>query len=201
MSAKKFTACLLTGGKSSRMGRDKAEVEFEGMPLWRHQIEILKETGADEVLISGRGDACYDGCGFPIIEDEIKGCGPLSGVHALLGVAEHALVLVLAVDMPMMTRGYLRGLIARAFEEGYGAVPVRDGFYEGLAAVYPKASRGIAAGLLGGDDYSMQGYIGRCLDEKMVVPVEIDGNEMRLFQNMNTAEAGIGRLTMPQNNL
>jgi len=192
MNARKFTACLLTGGKSTRMGRDKAGVEFEGVPLWRRQIGTLQETGADEILISGRCDACYGGSGFRIVEDEIKGRGPLSGVHALLGVAEHPLVLVLAVDMPMMTSNYLRGLIARAFEEGYGTVPVRDGFYEGLAAVYPRASRGIAAGLLGGDDYSMQRYVGRCVDEKMVVSVEIEGNEMRLFQNMNTAGVGIG---------
>ena len=191
MSAQKFTACLLTGGKSSRMGRDKAGVEFGGVPLWRRQIKTLQETGADEILISGRQEACYGGCGFPIIEDEIKECGPLSGVHALLGVAEHPLVLVLAVDMPMMTGGYLRGLIARAFEEGYGTVPVREGFYEGLAAVYPKASRGIAAGLLGGDDYSMQRYVAGCVDEKMVVPVEIDGGEIVLFQNMNTAGVGM----------
>ena len=192
MSVQRFTACLLAGGKSSRMGCDKAGVEVGGVPLWRRQVDILRQTGADEILISGRDDACYAGDGFSIIGDEIKGCGPLSGVHAVLGVAAYSMVLVLAVDMPVMTGDYLRGLVARAFEEGYGTVPVRDGFYEGLAAVYPRASRGIAAGLLGGDDYSMQRYVGRCVDEKMVVPVEIGGGEMRLFQNMNTAGVGTG---------
>ncbi|MGB8352306.1 MAG: molybdenum cofactor guanylyltransferase [Chthoniobacteraceae bacterium] len=191
MSAQSFTACLLAGGKSSRMGRDKAGVEFGGIPLWQHQVEILRQTGADEILISGRDDACYAGSGFPIIGDEIKGNGPLSGVHALLGVAAHPMVLMLAVDMPAMMGGYLRGLVARAFEEGYGMVPVRDGFYEGLAAVYPRASREIAAGLLEGDDYSMQGYVAGCVGRGLVVPVEINEDEMRLFQNMNTAGISI----------
>ena len=191
MNAQRFTACLLAGGKSSRMGRDKAGVEFDGVPLWRRQVDILRQTGADEILISGRDDACYAGGGFSIIRDEIKGRGPLSGVHAVLGVAAHSMVLVLAVDMPVMTGDYLRGLVARAFEEGYGMVPVRDGFYEGLAAVYPRASREIAAGLLQGDDYSMQGYVAESVGRGLVMPVEINEDEMRLFQNMNTAGISI----------
>ena len=42
MNPQKITACLLAGGKSSRMGSDKAAVSFGGLPLWRRQLATLR---------------------------------------------------------------------------------------------------------------------------------------------------------------
>ena len=183
-----FTACLLAGGKSTRMGRDKAAMPFGGAPLWQRQIATLRHTGADEILISGRLDACYATAGIRIIEDEIKDSGPLSGVAAALQAAAHPLVLVLAIDMPLMTGDYLRRLLRHAFETGIGVVPEQHGRYEGLAAIYPKAAEELAAASLLGDDHSMQVFIAACVAQSLAVPVQITADEAPLFQNMNTQE-------------
>ena len=71
------------------MGRDKAGVEFAGEPLWQRQLRTLRQTGADEILISGREDACYRDCGFPVIEDKVRDSGPLAGVAAAMRSGEN----------------------------------------------------------------------------------------------------------------
>ena len=184
----KFTACLLAGGKSSRMGRDKALIELNGVLLWRHQVSLLQQTGAAEILVSGRRDLPGEAGGeIRFISDEAAGRGPLSGVHAALGAALHPLVLVLAIDTPMMTSLYLRELIARAFETDRGVVPQRDGCYEPLASVYPVRARKIAVTALHGQDFSMQYFVGECVRQNLVDPLAIFDSDAELFRNLNTA--------------
>ena len=96
---------VLAGGLSSRMGRDKALLSWRGRPLIEHQLEVLREAGADEVRVSGaRPD--YAG-----IADPIAQAGPLGG---LAGIAEatagEADLLVIPVDMPLLRAGLLRRL-------------------------------------------------------------------------------------------
>jgi molybdopterin-guanine dinucleotide biosynthesis protein A len=185
MTRKKFTACILCGGKSTRMGRDKAGVEFQGVPLWRHQLGILREAGADEIVISGRRDADYAGCGLPVVEDKVRNSGPLGGVHAVMESSTYPLILVLAIDMPFMSAAFLRGLVDRC-EAAKGIVPEDAGGYEGLAAVYPVTTKGIAARLLDGYDHSMQRFVSECLAQKQVVSLKIEAADEIFFQNINT---------------
>lgn len=169
------------------MRRDKAGLTFRGAPLWRRQLDTLRQAGAGEILISGRRGACYDTGDIPIIEDEIEDAGPLGGVSALLSAAAHPLVLVLAIDMPLMTAVYLRHLLAQTSGE-CGVVPEQFGRYEGLAAIYPKTAKEIATEALGGRDHSMQHFVTACMARKLVAPVQITEAEISFFQNINTPE-------------
>ena len=56
----KFSAVILAGGRSQRMGQDKAWLRLNGKPLIERQIELVRELGAEEVFISGRADTNYD---------------------------------------------------------------------------------------------------------------------------------------------
>ena len=93
---------VLAGGRSSRMGMDKAELVIQGESLLEHSVRCLKEAGAEQVLVSGEG---YEG-GIP---DVFPGTGPLAGVHAAL-VATQQDLLVLPVDMPQMSPEILSAL-------------------------------------------------------------------------------------------
>jgi len=185
MNRPRLTACLLAGGKSSRMGRDKAGVEFSGAPLWRHQLHTLEQAGADEILISGRKDACYAGCGFPIIGDEVPDAGPLAGVAALLAAAANPLVMVLAIDMPYMTAAWL-GNLREQCTQTTGAVPRKDGFFEGLAAVFPKSAHAIAGEALRGGDHSMQHFVRVCGERGLVKIIDVSGDDALLFHSLNS---------------
>lgn len=69
------TGVVLAGGSSSRMGVNKAELSYQGMPLAQWQAEKLRGIGLTEVLISGYGAG--------MIPDDIPGKGPLGGCTAL----------------------------------------------------------------------------------------------------------------------
>src|SRR5262245_21418784 len=71
-----FSAVLLAGGKSSRMGRDKAALVVDGVPLWQRQLATLRAAGAREVFVSGAARGPWTG--MECIHDEVKGAGPLA---------------------------------------------------------------------------------------------------------------------------
>ena len=73
------SAVLLAGGKSSRMGRDKALLEIDGEPLWRRQLATLRALEPEQLMVSGppRGEG-------ETVADEIEDAGPLGGVAAAL---------------------------------------------------------------------------------------------------------------------
>ncbi len=99
----KFTAIVLAGGLSSRMGTDKALLSVRGNTLLSRTINLAYEAGAQEVLVS-RNKA-----GF--IQDVYKNHGPLSGLHATLPICNFSYALVLAVDMPILSCHSLRQLV------------------------------------------------------------------------------------------
>ncbi len=99
----KFTAIVLAGGLSSRMGTDKALLSVRGNTLLSRTINLAYEAGAQEVLVS-RNKA-----GF--IQDVHKNHGPLSGLHATLPICNFSHALVLAVDMPILSSQSLRQLL------------------------------------------------------------------------------------------
>jgi len=167
------------------MGRDKAGVDFSGIPLWRHQLRTLQNTGAGEILISGRKDACYGASGYSIVEDTIKNAGPLSGVAALLSAAAHPLVFILAIDMPYMTGPYIERLRGEC-SGGCGAVPRKAGFFEALAAFFPKKAEALANEALRGEDHSMQHFVRECAARNLVKIVEVSMEEEPLFRSLDT---------------
>ncbi len=89
---------LLAGGRSVRMGRDKATAPFAGSTLLEHIARRLAPPGIP-ILISTRKDAPDPPVGLRV-DDEFVAAGPLSGIAALLQAAETKYVLIVPCDMP-----------------------------------------------------------------------------------------------------
>jgi molybdopterin-guanine dinucleotide biosynthesis protein A len=142
-----FSAVILAGGKSRRMGRDKAWLEFDGQPLISRQIETAHAAGAAELLISGRADVDYSGVRGQVLIDAFPDAGPLAGLERALDAAGFPLLLALAVDMPHLSPPFLRQLIDRC-EPARGVVPRVGHRLEPLAAVYPCSCLPLARQLL-----------------------------------------------------
>ena len=131
---------VLIGGKSSRMGRDKAALPVAGETLLVRQLRLLAEAGCQECLVSVAGPDTALPLLSPeprVIGDRFPEAGPLAGLERSLALAHHDLVLVLAVDLPAMTADFLRTLLAEAIPS-CGVVPVIGDRFEPLAAVYPR---------------------------------------------------------------
>ena len=180
-----FSAVLLAGGKSTRMGRDKAGIVMDGQPLWQRQISTLRATGAAEVFISGRLDGPYAETELEIVTDEAPGLGPLSGLAAALRHAHHDVLLVLAIDLPAMPAEYLRGLLDESVARGCGIVPRGDEWPEPLAAVYLRSCVPLVEQALLSPDRSMQRFVREAVERGLIALLPIEPGALRFFINVN----------------
>jgi molybdenum cofactor guanylyltransferase len=181
----KISAVLLAGGKSTRMGRDKADIEIDGEKLWQRQVRILRELSPDELFISGPPRVEWSG--LAVVSDAQPGAGPLGGLVASLRHCAHPMLVVLAVDLPRMTSGFLRSLIESCGDSS-GVVAKAGDFYEPLAAVYPKACLAIAEDCLASGELAMQRFVARALGAKLLRERVLRDDEKRLFSNVNTPQ-------------
>lgn len=90
---------VLAGGRSSRMGRDKALLELAGKPLVQHAVIKLSRITDDVSILSARPELAAFA---PLVPDLREGGGPLGGIEAALAHTRHDWILVLPVDMPFL---------------------------------------------------------------------------------------------------
>jgi molybdenum cofactor guanylyltransferase len=178
---------VLAGGEGRRMGRDKAQVERDGQPLWRRQVGVLRRAGAERVvLVRRRGQAPlgYDDCRTDIV----NGAGPLAGLQVALSVGGHRWVAVLAVDMPGIDAAWfswLRGFCG----PGRGAVARHALALEPLAAIYPSEAGPALAERLARRDLSVRRFaLGLAAAGRMAVVTLPAGGAGRAV-SLNTREA------------
>lgn len=107
-----FSVLVLSGGKSSRMGRDKALLELDGATLLERTVDLGHALGASQVLISRNQP------GF--IQDRVKDAGPMAGIAAGIEHCNTPWLLVLPVDMPLLTTQALTPLLHWAVAQQRG---------------------------------------------------------------------------------
>lgn len=179
-----FSAVILAGGKSHRMGFDKAGLEMDGQSLLARAVARLRETGAREIFISGRCDRDDTSLGCPVLLDREPGLGPVAGIERALHAATFPLVLVLAVDLPYVTTDFLRRLVGGC-DSLTGVVLEWNGELEPLVAVYPKACQGMAAEFLTTGRRAARDFAQACLRENAVRVIPADPDYAGCFVNWN----------------
>lgn len=196
-----FSAVILAGGKSSRMGCDKAFLEIGGQALLARQIAIARAAGATESFISGRAGTDYSAFGCRVLKDNFPNAGPLAGIEAALAAAKNPLLLVLAVDLPEMNSDFLRALAAHGGENS-GVVARVNGNLEPLAAFYPKSSQSLAETLLCAGRNAVINFAEQCVQANLVRLVELPAYETKYFTNWNSptdfASAAVDVSTPPR---
>ena len=128
-------AAILAGGKSARMGRDKALLPFGNQTLIGHIAQILSPIFAQTIVVT-TDPAIARAAALPPVADTFSGHGPLSGIHAALAHFE-APTFVVACDMPFLNADFIRFLAADF--AGSARVPLSEGGFEPLHAVYAPA--------------------------------------------------------------
>ncbi len=192
MSGGEFSAVLLAGGQSRRMGRDKALLTLpDGRPLWQRQLDdVLRPLRPAALFFSGPARVGLPG-DVTVLADAAapagQSLGPLAGIAAALDAMQTPLLLVLAVDLPAMTAAWFRDHLLPRCRPGRGAVPRGDdGFFEPLAAVYSQECRALAqAQLQSGTDRSLQSFVRAAESAGWIEPVGISAEAQRLFVNWN----------------
>jgi molybdopterin-guanine dinucleotide biosynthesis protein A len=152
-----LSIAILAGGHSTRMGRDKAEMVWEGEALLERTVRIARQTSR-EVFVVGRERPAFWSCdSVRFYRDEVVDQGPLAGLVVALEKAGSR-VLALACDMPLLSAEALDWLIAQ--EPGPHGVAVQRGKqWEPLFSIYDAAVLPLVKSRLSAGQRSLQGLI------------------------------------------
>ena len=130
------TAFVLAGGKSTRMGSDKAFVMLDGKTLLERALQAARSVTQDVLIV---GASSKFSAYAPVVEDVFLDRGPLGGIHAALSATATDLNVILAVDLPFVEEAFLRFLLKAAQEtNAMAVVPRAAGGWQPLCAVYRK---------------------------------------------------------------
>ena len=178
---------VLTGGLSSRMGRDKALLPFQGGSLAGFVARLVTQAAGSASLVgSAQRHAVV---GYPVIEDLYPGEGPLGGILTALQNTTADWNLIVACDMPRLSTPFLTRLLEAAADSGCGAlVPAGpSGLLEPLCAVYHRHSLAVLGAAFG----SGVRKVATALEGARVTVLPV--TEITHFQNVNTAEEWANR--------
>jgi len=196
---KGISALILAGGRSIRMGQDKAWLELGGMPLVEHTSRRVLPL-VDELIFSTNRPEPFEPLlkrlplPAQLVEDETSGAGPLAGMAAGLRVARFDLVLVLAVDMPFVQLGLLKHMAAVAAD--YQAVvpelhsPVSDELVaEPLHAFYRRSCLAAISARIQAGHRRVVSFLSEVRTYRMIsAEISRFDPEFISFRNLNTPE-------------
>jgi len=128
---------VLAGGESSRMGRDKAMLELDGVPLIVRAARLVDSIATGTTIVGA--PERFNGLAWKVIADDTPGSGPLGGIATALRASEAAWNLVIACDLPYLTKSWLEFLVGRALDSDADAMlPMNERGAEPLCAMYNK---------------------------------------------------------------
>lgn len=131
-----ITGIILSGGKSSRLGQEKGLADFNGKPLIQYAIDVLKPI-SDKIIISANNQLDeYTSFGYEVVQDQVRGIGPLGGIIASLKKSVTRYNFVLSCDTPFVP-AELFSYLLNSIENFQVAVPKHgEKLFEPLCAVY-----------------------------------------------------------------
>jgi molybdopterin-guanine dinucleotide biosynthesis protein A len=181
-----ITGIILVGGKSRRMGRDKAFLEIAGKTLFERVLEVFRDN-IDRVLLVGDRAERFAGFDLPMIEDIYPGSA-LGGLYTGLYHSTTDYIFVSSCDLPFPNDEVLRYLCS--LRGGYDAVvTTTSSGYEPLFALYAKSCLGPMKALLDSGDFCAYAYFPkinvRYVPYEELAHMDREGNA---FLNVNTPE-------------
>jgi len=187
-SEEKTAGYILAGGESSRMGRAKALLEIAGEPLVLRTARLLESVVGTATIVGGSGRCQL--LGLRGIEDDWPGAGPLGAIATALRASEAPWNLILACDLPYLTRAWLEFLVRRALQSQADAiVPMNALGAEPLCAVYHKRGEAAVRTAVGrGVRKVTDGLEKLCVDTIEPREWKAFDSEGLLFKNMNSPE-------------
>jgi molybdopterin-guanine dinucleotide biosynthesis protein A len=181
------TAFVLAGGKSRRMGADKAFVVLDGKTLLERALHCARAV-TDQVMIVG--SKAKFSTYAPTVEDIFPDRGPLGGIHAALTATATDLNLVLALDLPFVEPSFLTYICNRAGKmSATVVVPRAAGGWQPLCAAYRRGFASVAEKALAAG----RNKIDSLFPEVPVLSIEAQeitqtGFSSDMFRNINTPE-------------
>ncbi len=167
-----MTAVILAGGKSSRMGSNKAFLKLKDKTFIELQIELLRKM-FDEIIISANTQSEYEYLNLPVFKDIYPGKGPLAGIYTSLINSSSFYTFMLACDMPFVDLELIKHL---------------QDLTQNYDVVIPKSKKGL--------EPLHAFYSKNCIDS---IKKELDANNLRIisfFPHVNVKIVELDSLTV-----
>ncbi|MBR5386575.1 MAG: molybdopterin-guanine dinucleotide biosynthesis protein B [Clostridiales bacterium] len=178
-----YSVGILAGGKSSRMGKNKALLEYESDTFIGHAI---KEFQGHEIIISASGQKEYEKLPAKIVSDENMDIGPIEGIRQILTAASEDYVFVCACDMPFIT-DKIADYIAEFISSDYDCYVITDeDRMHPLCAIYSKRVLPIIEKLIANGEYKIRLILENARTK--YISLENTTFEKKIVRNVNTKE-------------
>ncbi|GBC76309.1 putative molybdenum cofactor guanylyltransferase [bacterium HR07] len=171
------------------MGRDKALLPWQGHTLIEHLVARLTDVSDDVLVITGRARRYLDLVSVPVLADEIINIGPMGGLYTGLKHARYEYSLVVACDMPLLSRALIDMLKSELDGSVMAVVPEVRAHRVPTLAIYHKRCLGVIEHLLAHGRTSLQALLDS-VPTKIVAETHLRAVDptLRSFANINTPE-------------
>lgn len=183
-----LAALILAGGRSSRMGRDKALIPVAGVPLLRRVVEVA-ESCCQGVYVLTPWPERYQavGASYNLLMETNPGQGPMVALATGLSQIDCSWLLLLACDLPQLQPDILRrweGYLGEVPPSHLAMIPRHGSRWEPLCGFYRPQALGSLQGFMATGGRSLQ----RWLDQVLVTPISVGLEESQMLLNCNTPE-------------
>lgn len=175
---------ILAGGKSRRMGTDKALLLFDGKPLLLHMMRLV-EPFCDKVLISGQ-KSDYTSFGVEMVPDLYSDCGPIAGIFSALNYSVSDWNLLVSVDVPFVNEELFLFLISNIGEYDC-IIPTHNSGVEPLIGLYHRRAVPVIEEMVKAGDFKLSRLLSK-LNTRYLDCNNLIKKYPRLFMNINRME-------------
>lgn len=179
-----FNGFVLAGGKSKRMGTDKAFLVFRDKPMLQHMLDFLTPF-CKEVIISGNNSE-FAPFNVKVIPDQFANCGPLGGLFTALSYSDTDWNIITGVDTPLLENELIHLLVSNLGNADC-IVPSHQLGVEPLVAFYHRNSLSIIEESIKAGDYKLNNLLSK-LKTQYVDCNNLIEKYPGLFLNVNRPE-------------
>lgn len=183
---KNFSAIILAGGKSKRIGKEKPFLLIDNKRLIDIIVDKLKLLFSDIIIVTDKKEKFKDYKNIIVVEDIFKNKGPLSGIYSGMLKSKTKGIFVTACDMPLLNISIIKKLLNYSANNNYSTViPEYNGFLEPLHAVYSiKILYKIKKEIILNRNLSLKSF----LKKTNYLTMKVKENEKYSFFNVNTQQ-------------
>lgn len=185
INIQKPTGIILSGGKNSRMGREKALLKLNDRSLFEIALSILSPI-CSEIIISTNKNIQSDK-NFRIVPDEISNIGPMGGIYSCLKHSSAQKNYVISIDSPFINSSLLKYLFDQSGEH-IVTIPEYNGKKHPLIGVYEKGFINILENEIASKYYKMLLAINKTSHKIVEITENLSFFNKNLFTNINTPQ-------------
>lgn len=175
---------IIAGGKSERMGRGKALLDYHGKPFVQHIAEKLQGVFKKVIIISDKGEQ-HKFLRLPIYEDIYKECGPLGGIHSAFINTDTKNIFVTSVDLPLIETNMIQFLLDQISDADVILFSTDDRVQQ-LFGLYGQTCMETLPNHIQRNQYCVRGLIEQLNSKMLPAETYLGINRINSLANINT---------------